>query len=244
MSRKEIGVFVALLGLFVGRAAPAAADTLTFDDIVSPPTCNSTVSGSGGLTWSNFDLECDAEYLTFGNSYGSPSGDYAAFNAFGLAASDIAATTGTFAFGGASFASWAAGNSFDVFSAQTLALVGYRPGDLADSPTYYVELALDPTQYVALVVNWTGLNDLSFISGDGVNFNIDGYSWLMDDADITVEGTAVPEPGSLLLFGAGLAALGLRKRKRAGDSLIAREPPSAESYRVGPPIHLQESKMR
>ena len=210
--------FIGLICLVLARTTPAHAGALTFDDIVSPPACNSAIPGGyGGLTWPNFELECDADFMgSSGNPYGSPSGEYAAFNAFGLAAVALTANAGTFTFGGASFASWAQLGGFAPFSAQSLALIGYRPGDLPDLPTYYLELSLDPTMYVAQSLGWTGLERLSFISGDGVVFNVDGLSWLMDDIDVTT--TAAPEPGTLAMLGTGLLSLAIARRRRRGAS--------------------------
>src|SRR5688572_12107085 len=76
-----------LVTLGLGAGAPAGAATLTFDDI---PACldtfaNAGASNYGGLVWSaSWAVECDSNYaVAFGNSYGSPSGDNAAFNGFG-----------------------------------------------------------------------------------------------------------------------------------------------------------------
>ena len=222
MTTKCVRTFIGATWLLLVGVTPAAAAVLTFDDIVSSPTCNSAISdGYGGFAWSNFHIECDADYMgAFGNPYGSPSGDYAAFNAFGLAAVELTASAGPFSFGGASFTSWAYQGAFSdpsaPFSAQSLALIGYRPGDLPDSPTYYLEFGLDPTTYITQNVDWTGLERLSFVSGDGVNFNIDGLSWLMDDLDVSAD--PVPEPATLSLFGLGLVSLAMSRRRRRLDA--------------------------
>lgn len=220
MTATYIRTFIGLICLVLVRITPAHAGPVTFDDIVSSPACNSAVpAGYFGLVWSNFQVECDADYMgTFGNPYGSPSGEYAAFNAFGLAAVELTASAGTFDFGGASFTSWAHFGAFSdpsaPFSAQSLALIGYRPGDLPDFPTYYLEIALDPTAYVAQTLGWTGLERVSFVSGDGVTFNVDGLSWLMDDASVN----AVPEPATLSMLGAGLLSLAISRRRRLRGS--------------------------
>ena len=70
--------------------------------------------------------------------------------------------------------------------------------------------------YVAQSLGWTGLERLSFISGDGVVFNVDGLSWLMDDLDVSVN--AVPEPATLAVFGAGLVSLAISRRRRLRGS--------------------------
>jgi hypothetical protein len=225
MTAKYVRTFIGLIGLLLLPITPAVALPVTFDNIVASPACNSAIpTGYAGLVWSNFQIQCDADYMgTYGNPYGSPSGDYAAFNAFGLASVELTASAGAFGFGGASFTSWADHGTFGdpsaPFSARSLALIGYRAGDLADSPTYYLELALDPTMYVAQDLGWTDLERLVFVSGDGVNFNVNGLSWLMDDLDVTVEQAGVPEPATLSLVGAGLLSLAtLRRRRLRGSS--------------------------
>ena len=222
MTPKYLRASIGLICLVLVRVAPAHAGPVTFDDIVSSPACNSAVpAGYFGLVWSNFQVECDADYMgTFGNPYGSPSGEYAAFNAFGLAAVELTASAGLFDFGGASFTSWAYLGAFSdpsaPFSAQSLALIGYRPGDLPDFPTYYLEIALDPTAYVAHNLAWTGLERAVFVSGDGVTFNVDGLSWLMDDLDASVN--AVPEPATLSMFGVSVLSLAISRRRRLRGS--------------------------
>ena len=221
MRAKYLYAFIGLSCVLVARITPAHAGPVTFDDVVSAPICNSAIpNGYAGLVWPDFQLECDADYMgTFGNPYGSPSGEYAAFNAFGLAAVELTATAGTFDFGGASFTSWAQLGAFSdpsaPFSAQSLALVGYRPGDLPDFPTYHLELELDPTMYVAHSLGWTGLERVLFVNGDGVNFNINGLSWLMDDVDVTV--SIVPEPAALAVFSLGLTLAISRRRRPRGS---------------------------
>ena len=82
------------------------------------------------------------------------------------------------------------------------------------SRSIYLELALDPTRYVAQDLGWIDLERLVFVSGDGVNFNVNGLSWLMDDVDVA----GVPEPATLSLMAAGLLSLAMSRRRRLRGS--------------------------
>jgi len=218
-----------VLGLALCVASSAAAGTLNFDTIATAADCNASGNtylggippGYGGLLWApDFQLECNADYTTnFGNSYGAPSPDWAAYNGSGLGESDVTIAAGTFTFNGAAFTSFALSNAFEPFSALSLAINGYRPGDLVGSPTFTTAFDLDPTQYVTQSLNWTGLDRLAFLTGSGAVadpntiYNVDGVSWLMDDMQISTS-QPVPEPGTLFLLSGGLLAVIRRRRRR------------------------------
>jgi PEP-CTERM motif len=208
-------------------ARPLEAGPLTFDNIIGSPQCNSPVPSTyGGLSWSSgFLLECNADYKgAQGNTYGSPSGDYAATNSSDIGGGLLEVNGGgsTFDFLGAWFSSFGYQDSFAAYSAQSLELIGYRPGDDPDHPTFVTSFDLDPTQYLVTDLNWTGLGSLFFAAGNGpaadsfTAFGVDGPSWLMDDARFeTAAGTVpVPEPSTMLLVSVGLAAVLRRRRSR------------------------------
>ena len=212
-------------------ASPAGATTLNFDTIATAADCNASGNtylggippGYGGLLWApHFQLECNADYMAnFGNSYGAPSPDWAAYNGLALGESDVTIASGTFTFNGAAFSSFAVSNGLTPFSAPSLAINGYRPGDLVGSPTFTTAFDLDPTQYVTHSLNWTGIERLAFLTGSGAVadpgtvYNVDGVSWLMDDMQINAaQPQPVPEPGTLFLLGGGLVVVIRHLRRR------------------------------
>jgi len=227
-----------VLGLALCVTPTAAAGSLDFDAIATAADCNASgntyqggiPSGYGGLSWaSHFQLECNADYTAnFGNNYGAPSPDWAAYNGLGLGESDITAASGTFTFNGAAFSSFAVANALSSFSAPSLAINGYRPGDLLGSPTFTTVFDLDPTQYVPVALNWTGIERLVFLTGSGAVadtstiYNVDGLSWLMDDMQVDIP-QPVPEPGMILLLGGSLVAVSRRHRRRATAARPRRE---------------------
>jgi hypothetical protein len=195
--------------------------TLGFDDL--GPVCSPGVPANyQGLIWSaNFQVECNADYAsTYGNSYGAPSG-FAATNGGALLSglSEISISGGTFDFVSADFSSFAGSNSFQAYSAESLAIYGFRPGDDPSNPTFIVNIDLDPTTYVPQTLNFTGIDDLIFGAGNGPALDpstilgVDGLSWLMTDVSIDVNSPGtVPEPAPSLLLAAGMAIFAVRRK--------------------------------
>ncbi|MBK18175.1 MAG: hypothetical protein CMM52_04975 [Rhodospirillaceae bacterium] len=90
-----------------------------------------------------------------------------------------------------------------------------RPGGLVGSAEVIQEFTFDVTAFVSAGVSST----LTFsLDGTGITGGSAGDFFMVDLASLEVQGDSVgiPEPGSLALFGLGLAGLGYARRKRAG----------------------------
>lgn len=207
------------LAILSGVAPQLAAAGIIFNDLGG---CSPNIPDPyHALTWSsNFQVECNSDYASsYGNSYGAASG-FAATNggAPGSGISEISITSGAFDFLSADFSAFAGSDTFQSYTAESLAIYGYRPGDSPDSPTYTGIIDLDPTQYIMTTLNFTGIDHLILAAGTGpavdrnTIFGADGLSWLMTDVDVNVPTGATPEPASALLFGSAVALLLLRRK--------------------------------
>ena len=237
-----------VLGLLCVGLREAAAAPLDFEGLDSAcdattPATGDVPSGYGGFEWVQYSaasgpaalqVECDAHFQgAYGNSYGAPSASYAAYNAFGFGEVDVFRTAGTFDFHGAWFGTFSHNDQFDSYSALSIALLGYRPGDALDNATYFIAFDLSPTAYVPFIDDWTGLSTLVFLAGDGqageqaTLYGGDGRVFLVDDADLKVQ--PVPEPATMFLVGSGFVIVvgALRRRRRRSRTV----PTHSESAR-------------
>lgn len=227
-----------VLGLAFGLMAhsvPATAAILDFEGLdavcdASNPASSGIVNPYGGLNWSSVSgtsfgsvavgLACDANYAgaSYNNTYGSPSGSYAAFNGDGHGTLLITPVSGTFIFNGAQFTTFADADAFGSFSAFSVALLGYTAGNVLSFTGGFDLLS---TGYVFQNPGpWAGLTRLEILAGNGAfgdtdtAFGGDGLYFLMDNADLTADSSAIPEPGTALLLVTGLAVVASRLRRR------------------------------
>ena len=198
-----LGCLIAL-GVGLGPAASVAA-VIGFDDITTRSFA--PVPGTyAGFSWSrDWMVISDASYMgAFGNSYGSPSGNYAAFNDEPFVR--VTATT-DFSFVGAFFSGFA---NFDLpafFTASAVRIQGFDDGvQVANltSPT------LPTDSYLWVAAGFEKVDELRLIGigGGGAFFLMDNFTW--GPAQVP----AVPEPGVVALFGPILLGMAIHRWRR------------------------------
>ena len=165
-----------LIGLAISCTSyfgAAHANTVTFDDIYSTFRSPPVPAEYSGLSWeSGWFVVNDSSYKnTYGNSYGSPSGERAASNSFGLTSVGFSSQS-TFDFSRVQVAGWGYSDQLsEPYSAKTITLEGFRDGKLVASKT----MPLSGSGYNLLHADFKGVDEIRFISSDN------GKRWLADD---------------------------------------------------------------
>lgn len=198
---------LAVAGAALLALAPSTSSAVVihFDDITSLPVTSVPMSYAG-LNWSSeWGVASDAYYTAFyGNTYGSPSGDYAAFNSGGALV--LTTTSGAdFDFNGAYFTGWANHDSLATYTSTSITVQGFDNGNFVGS----ANMPLPVGQYQWLAANLQGIDELRVLN-DGTS----GRWWLMDNFTYN-EPIVVPDSGgSAVLLGLAFLSLACAHRPK------------------------------
>lgn len=192
--KKMLLVLPGLLLLF-GIAGHADALVLNFDDI-STETTGWIPEGYGGLHWYDFLYIKDGD-LNSGYYTGLVSGEYVAYNSFGIPASF--SDDQPFLFNGAYLtAAWSNGLNIDV------------DGYSGTTKLFHETVVVDTTGPTWFTFNYQGVDKVFFSSSGG---DSSYKQFVMDNLTIN-EPISVPEPAAVLLFSSGFFGLIRRLRRK------------------------------
>ena len=200
-----LSFFILLSPVMTGLAV---ADVIYFDDITTGDF-EAVPLEYCGFNWgtNEFGVVSDRAYSAYhyNNTYGSPSGEYAAFNDRGHDNLVVTSISGDcFVFNGAYFSGWAQENLCYEFTATSITVNGYRDEVLVGT----VSMDLSASQYDWLQADMAGINKLEFVSSGNNKF------WIMDDftfneniADTVAPAIAMISPTSGATYETNVSAL-------------------------------------
>jgi PEP-CTERM motif len=201
--------------LLLGASSFVHAETLTFDDLVSPDGALYTVGDYGGFSFYYFDYASPSSYgeafpgdnttflLSAYYPFEPPPYPYYSVLDQNGDPVDPSLTPSFYTTGGGSFT---LNNMLIAPTSAAISILGYRDGVLVDSTT---SLAAGPDGLLTL--NWTGIDAILFPNTLGsVGVELDTINI---NEPVTPVGST-PEPSTFVLLGSGLVGLVTLARRR------------------------------
>jgi hypothetical protein len=197
---KKVTLTVFFLSLALALAGPAAAVVVDFDSIPTGGNTSMIPAGYAGFTWdTNFDVNDNGHYNSWGNTVTFPSSPNAASNSGGRVLT-VSASHTPFTLNGAYFSYWALNDGFWVIASAGITVTGYNSGN----PVGSVHVSLT-NNFVYSSIGLANIDTVTFTTDEGEV----GHWWLMDNMTYN----AVPIPGAVWLLGSGLAGLAFYRRR-------------------------------